>query len=100
MTRHGHSEYAVVGVWLLPFTGPLPIHLNFKVEAYLYWPQQELYEFCKKNGITVTAYGPLGSPGRKVFNAGMTWPEAEPMKDPLVLELAGKYNKTPAQVSF
>lgn len=71
---------------------------KFQVEAHIYWPQKELFEFCKKNNITFTAYGPIGSPGRKVFNPESNWPEGEPMKDPLVLELAKKYNKTPAQV--
>ncbi|VDM25466.1 unnamed protein product [Toxocara canis] len=71
---------------------------NLQVEMHLYWPQNELYEFCKKNNITMTAYGPLGSPGRRTFNPDGNWPEAEPMKDPLVLELASKYRKTPAQI--
>lgn len=71
---------------------------NLQVEAYIYWPQHELYEFCKKNGITFTAYAPIGSPGRKVFNPTATWPEAEPMKDPLVIDLSKKYKKTPAQI--
>uniref|UniRef100_A0A9J2PDV8 NADP-dependent oxidoreductase domain-containing protein n=1 Tax=Ascaris lumbricoides TaxID=6252 RepID=A0A9J2PDV8_ASCLU len=71
----------------------------FEVEAHIYWPQNELYEFCKKNSITMTAYGPLGSPGRKAFRPDGTWPEGEPLKDPVVLELAKKHNKTPAQVS-
>uniref|UniRef100_A0A915CCI3 NADP-dependent oxidoreductase domain-containing protein n=1 Tax=Parascaris univalens TaxID=6257 RepID=A0A915CCI3_PARUN len=71
---------------------------NLQVEAHLYWPQNELYEFCKKNNITMTAYGTLGSPGRKAFRPDGTWPEGEPLKDPVVLELAKKYNKTPAQI--
>lgn len=64
----------------------------------MYWPQYELFEFCKKNNITFTAYGPIGAPGRKAFKVTTNWPEGEPMKDPLVLELAKKYKKTPAQV--
>lgn len=71
---------------------------NLQVEAHIYWPQNELFEFCKKNNITFTAYAPLGSPGRKAFNPDMTWPDAEPLKEPIVLELAKKYNKTPAQI--
>ncbi|VDN40470.1 unnamed protein product, partial [Gongylonema pulchrum] len=71
---------------------------NLQVETHIYWPQKELFDFCKKNGITFTSYGPIGSPGRKTFRPEGNWPEGEPMKDPLVLELAKKYNKTPAQV--
>uniref|UniRef100_A0A0R3S7D4 Aldo_ket_red domain-containing protein n=1 Tax=Elaeophora elaphi TaxID=1147741 RepID=A0A0R3S7D4_9BILA len=71
---------------------------NLQVEAHIYWPQKELYEFCKKNNITMTSYATLGSPGRKVFNPDFNWPTGEPMKDPLVLQLAEKYKKSPAQV--
>lgn len=71
---------------------------NLQVEAHIYWPQNELFEFCKKNNITFTAYSPIGSPGRRAFRPDGNWPEGEPMKDPVVLELAKKYNKTPAQI--
>lgn len=71
---------------------------NLQVETHIYWPQNELFEFCKKNNITFTAYAPIGSPGRKAFAPDGNWPDAEPMKDPTVLELAKKYNKTPAQI--
>ncbi|EPB66544.1 oxidoreductase, aldo/keto reductase family protein [Ancylostoma ceylanicum] len=69
-----------------------------KVECHLYWPQTELYELCKKLNISFTAYGPLGSPGRKAFNPNMKWPEGNPLSDPEVKELAAKHNKTPAQI--
>ncbi|CAG9530241.1 unnamed protein product [Cercopithifilaria johnstoni] len=71
---------------------------NLQVEAHLYWPQKELHEFCKKNNITMTSYATLGSPGRIAFNPDFSWPTGEPMKDPLVLQLAEKYKKSPAQV--
>ncbi|KAL6743202.1 hypothetical protein Aduo_016276 [Ancylostoma duodenale] len=71
---------------------------NLQVECHLYWPQTELYELCKKLNISFTAYGPLGSPGRKAFNPNMQWPEGNPLTDPEVEELAAKHNKTPAQI--
>ncbi|VDK56676.1 unnamed protein product [Anisakis simplex] len=71
---------------------------NLQVETHIYWPQNELFEFCKKHNITMTAYGPIGSPGRQAFRPEGTWPEGEPMKDPIVVDLAKKYNKTPAQI--
>lgn len=46
----------------------------------------------------MTSYATLGSPGRTAFNPDFTWPIGEPMKDPLVLQLAEKYKKSPAQV--
>lgn len=71
---------------------------NVQVECHIYWPQHELFDFCKKHNITFTAYSPIGSPGRKECDPGYKWPEGEPLKDSLVVELANKYNKTPAQI--
>ncbi|VDO35969.1 unnamed protein product [Brugia timori] len=71
---------------------------NIQVETHLYWPQNELYELCKKNNITMTSYSTLGSPGRTAFNPDFNWPIGEPMKDPLVLKLADKYKKSSAQI--
>ncbi|KAJ3414615.1 NAD(P)H-dependent D-xylose reductase (XR) [Chytridiales sp. JEL 0842] len=58
-----------------------------QVELHPYLPQHDLLSFCKANDIMVTAYSPLGS-GQ----------EPSPLKDKLIVELAKKYNKTPAQV--
>ncbi|VDK87576.1 unnamed protein product, partial [Onchocerca ochengi] len=71
---------------------------NLQVEAHLYWPQKELHEFCRKNNITMTSYATLGSPGRAAFVPMFSWPSGEPMKDPLVIQMAEKYKKTPAQI--
>ncbi len=37
---------------------------NLQVECHAHWPQFQLHNFCKKMGISFTAYGPIGSPGR------------------------------------
>eukprot|EP00842_Homolaphlyctis_polyrhiza_P000999 jgi/Hompol1/18/HPOL_002707-RA len=59
-----------------------------QVELHPYLPQNELVEFCKKEGILVTAYSPLGStPG----------PDSV-LNDPVVLDVAQRNGKTPAQV--
>eukprot|EP00741_Cyanophora_paradoxa_P012128 tig00020601_g11716.t1 len=64
-----------------------------QVEAHPYLPQDDLVEFCKSKGIHVTAYSPLGAnpairqPGQPVL-----------MKDELVLEVAKRVGKSPAQV--
>ncbi|KFM59367.1 Alcohol dehydrogenase [NADP(+)], partial [Stegodyphus mimosarum] len=34
-----------------------------QVECHAYLPQFELYEFCEKLGIAMTACAPLGTPG-------------------------------------
>ncbi|EYC18913.1 hypothetical protein Y032_0026g1445 [Ancylostoma ceylanicum] len=87
----------------LPHPGPCTVHKigetdSSQVECHLYWPQTELYELCKKLNISFTAYGPLGSRGRKAFHPNMQWPEGDPLSDPVVKELAAKHNKTPAQI--
>uniref|UniRef100_A0A914XSM1 NADP-dependent oxidoreductase domain-containing protein n=1 Tax=Plectus sambesii TaxID=2011161 RepID=A0A914XSM1_9BILA len=76
---------------------------NVQVEAYLYFPQHELHALCKKLGITFTAFGPLGSPGRVHFQnpsgAKLEWaPAPNPQEDPIVKKLAQKHHKTPAQI--
>lgn len=58
-----------------------------QVELHPYLPQNELVEFCKKQGIVVTAYSPLGS-GR----------DPNLMQDPLIQDISKRLNKSPAQI--
>lgn len=37
---------------------------NLQVEVHAYFQQPRLQDVCNRNGITITAYGPLGSPNR------------------------------------
>ena len=58
-----------------------------QVEAHPYLPQTELLEFCREKGITLLAFAPLGHgirPG--------------PIEDPVILAIAARVGKTPAQV--
>ncbi|VDK46832.1 unnamed protein product [Anisakis simplex] len=71
---------------------------NLQIEAHLYFPQKELRQYCRSRNIAVTAYAPLGSPGRKDFRPDGFWPEGEPLKDPTVQVVAEKHKKTPAQI--
>ncbi|CAO3673061.1 unnamed protein product [Umbelopsis vinacea] len=57
-----------------------------QVELHPYLPQTELLDFCKQNKIHVTAYSPLGSTSGPV------------QQEPVIVELAKKYNVEPAQV--
>jgi len=65
-----------------------------QVEAHVYLNQEKLRAFCAQRGITLTAYCPLGSPGRKKLA------EDAPrlMADPVIKELAAKYEKGEAQL--
>jgi alcohol dehydrogenase (NADP+) len=44
---------------------------NLQVEIHVYFQQHPLVDFCHKNGITVVAYSPLGSPGYNKFLKNM-----------------------------
>jgi alcohol dehydrogenase (NADP+) len=58
-----------------------------QVEAHPYLPETELLEFCKEKEIVFLAFAPLGHgirPG--------------PLEDPVVLQIAERIGKTPAQV--
>jgi alcohol dehydrogenase (NADP+) len=58
-----------------------------QVEAHPYLPETELLDFCRENGIVFLAFAPLGHgirPG--------------PLEDPVVLQVASRTGRTPAQV--
>jgi alcohol dehydrogenase (NADP+) len=58
-----------------------------QVEAHPYLPETELLEYCKEKEIVLLAFAPLGHgirPG--------------PLEDPVVLAIAARVGKTPAQV--
>lgn len=58
-----------------------------QVEAHPYLPEAELLKFCKEKGIVLLAFAPLGHgirPG--------------PLEDPVILAIAERVGKTPAQV--
>ncbi|MDR0414851.1 MAG: aldo/keto reductase [Prevotellaceae bacterium] len=65
-----------------------------QVELHPYLQQPELVEFCRKNGIHVTAYAPLG--------AGMAdgVDRVAVLKNPTLLEVAQKHGCTAAQVAL
>ncbi|KAL1777435.1 nuclear autoantigenic sperm protein isoform X2 [Sigmodon hispidus] len=65
-----------------------------QVECHPYLAQNELIAHCQARGLEVTAYSPLGSSDR-------AWRHPdEPilLEEPLVLTLAEKYGRSPAQI--
>lgn len=58
-----------------------------QVESHPYLPETELLEFCKENGIIFLAFAPLGHGIRPGL-----------LEDPVILSIAERVKKTPAQV--
>ena len=58
-----------------------------QVEAHPYLPETELLEFCKEKGIVFLAFAPLGHGMRPGL-----------LGDPVILAIADRVGKTPAQV--
>lgn len=76
---------------------------NHQIEVHLYMQQEEMIDFCKKNGITVVAYSPLASPGYNSFLKSLGKNERQLpniLSNPTLVEIAGKYNKSTAQVAL
>src|ERR1700678_686815 len=58
-----------------------------QVEAHPYLPETELLEFCKRKGIVLLAFAPLGHGTRPGL-----------LDDPVISSIAARVGKTPAQV--
>ncbi|KAL9303323.1 hypothetical protein ACSQ67_020586 [Phaseolus vulgaris] len=62
-----------------------------QVELHPGWQQPKLHAFCESKGIHISGYSPLGSPGNL---------KSDILKNPVVVEIAEKLGKTPAQVAL
>jgi diketogulonate reductase-like aldo/keto reductase len=60
-----------------------------QVESHPYLPEWDLLDFCREHGIIVQAFAPLGH--------GM---EPKLLDDPVIIGIAKRINKTPAQVAL
>lgn len=57
-----------------------------QLESHPFLPGPEITAFCEEKGIIIEAYSPLGSTGAPLLD------------NPVIVELAGKYNTTPASI--
>lgn len=64
------------------------------MECHPYFVDKNLIEFCRSKEIHVTVVGPFGFPARP----GREKREIKLLDDPIILELAEKKGKTPAQI--
>ena len=69
---------------LLKNASVIPAVNQFECHPFL--QQDELIEYCRRKGILCQAYSPLGGHGGTV------------LEEPLLIRIAQKYAKTPAQV--
>jgi aldehyde reductase len=89
-----HGRCRAIGLSDITLSGLLPIYASarikpavIQVESHPYLPETELLAFCKENGIVFLAFAPLGHGARP-----------GPLEDPVVIAIATRVGKTPAQV--
>jgi aldehyde reductase len=89
-----HGKCRAIGLSDITLDGLMPIYESARikpavvqVESHPYLPETELLEFCKEKGIVFLAFAPLGH--------GM---RPGPLEDPVIVSIATRVGKTPAQV--
>jgi alcohol dehydrogenase (NADP+) len=89
-----HGKCRAIGLSDISLNEVLPIYeaarikpAVVQVESHPYLPETELLEFCREKGIIFLAFAPLGH-GMK---PGL-------LEDPVILAIAARVGKTPAQV--
>ena len=96
LTRHvGVSNFSVPKLKKLIQETEIIPEMN-QVELHPYLQQNELLEFCKKHGIHLTAYSPLGSGDR--IDAMKALDEPSLLENKVIKEIAKKHGATPGQV--
>ena len=89
-----HGRCRAIGLSDISLNELLPIYESARikpavvqVESHPYLPETELLEFCKEKGIVFLAFAPLGHGMRPGL-----------LEDPVILGIAARVGKTPAQV--
>lgn len=63
----GLSNFTVKQIEKILKSKPKYKPANLQIEIHVYFQQHDLVDYCHKNGISVTAYAPLSSPGMNDF---------------------------------
>ena len=89
-----HGRCRAIGLSDIGLNDLLPLYESARikpavvqVEAHPYLPETELLEFCDKHNIVLLAFAPLGHGMRPGL-----------LEDPVILAIAARIGKTPAQV--
>ena len=96
LTKHiGVSNFSITKLQRLVDLGNQKPEMN-QIELHPYLQQQELIDFCKNNGIHVTAYSPLGSIDRpeSMKKDG----EPAPLENKTIKRIAAVHEASPAQI--
>lgn len=95
LTKHiGVSNFNQSKLYEIINSGGQKPEMN-QIELHPFLPQNVLVEFCKNNGILVTAYSPLGSPDSRLLRHQN---DPKLMDHPLILDLATKHNVSSGQI--
>jgi alcohol dehydrogenase (NADP+) len=96
LTKHiGVSNFNIKKLNELITFGRISPEMN-QIELHPFLPQKKLVDFCRSNGILVTAYSPLGSGDRSTSIKKPNEPSL--LENPIVLEIASIYGASPAQI--
>ena len=78
----GVSNFGVQHLEWLKQAGFVPA-VN-QIELHPWWPNEDIVDYCRTNNIAIMGYSPLG--------------KGHYLNDPYLINLSGKYGKTPAQI--
>ncbi|KAL7636099.1 UNVERIFIED_CONTAM: hypothetical protein RMT77_013918 [Armadillidium vulgare] len=96
----GVSNFSIKQMRKIKAIAQIPPAVN-QVEMNVTFQQKELLEFCRGNDIVITAYAPLGSPGKTSFLFKTTQENSaawQLLQNPVVKLISDKHNVSPAQV--
>lgn len=96
LVRHiGVCNFSLAKLRALSSQATIRPEMN-QIELHPYLQQNDMLDFCRANGILVTAYSPLGSGDRPAALKKSGEPTL--LDNPIILRIAGKHGITAAQV--